>query len=1247
MLDGLWARGRVPVAVIAVLSLVSLSCGGDSGGGTGPTGPTGPTVTSIQIGGAPASLQVGDTATVTATVRDQNNAVMAGRAVTWSSTNSAVLSVSPSGLLTATGAGNASVRAAIGSVSDEKAIAVALRPIASIEIVEAPEELELRDTLTLTAVLKDAGGNELTGRAVTWTSTDPSVLSVTESGFLTAHTAGDAEIQVSADAVADTTEVTVHPWAIADEVVVVDSTVLSLLSDSTERANGDLRFEVLGGATPPEIEVGDILVGIQSGGFLRRVETVSVGGGLVTTTTSDATLVEAITDGAFQTSVRLGTDDAIIPLTPGLGGLVYDRSQVTYLDPNTVLTPSGISFKGDLCNSGAVQCPVGLRGRLILPQADIDFTPDFDVGGSMDNGEVADFHAIATGSLSMDAEVNLGSAGGVNFTGSRSLVTITRPTLFSVGPIPVAALIKFQLKLGFTVDVSDSIAFTMKVSGSAETKLGGEYTKAGGWNLVNDLTTGGSASEPSLGGKVKTKLKVWLTPSISIVAYEVAGPFVSWGPFGEGSATLQSAPSPTGSDPFPSGVGCNLNVKAGLDGKVGMVTGKIAPGISWGTSLPEVLFYEENYSCPLGDVAVTVNTIGADPDPDGYTIGVAGEEQTVGVNGSVLFEGIVAGSHQIALTGVANRCSVASNPQQIDVSAGQTSNVSFSVECGETTGTLRVSTNTTGLPSGGGGYEVTVDGTQTQPIPATGSTTFDQMATGSHTVQLGQVAGNCTVTSGASQNATVQEGQTADVVFDVECVSNDLTITTQTTGQQQDPDGYTVDIDDGAFSQGIGVNDSAVFGELDPGSFRVELKDVAPNCTVSGSNPRTVTLEEGGTQETFQVACVSGSLIVEVSTQGDPGVETYTVTVDDTDSRAIAVGGNVQFSGLTTGEHSVELSDVPQPCVVLGENPRTANVPETINFSVDCTPQSGTIYYRNGVSIYAMNDDGTGRRVIVPDAWVSPHVRGYAVSDDGSRLAWVRLEGAFPDWKFQLWVANSDGSGAQKISESDLGMTIGPDAWSPDGQKLALITRRGGPDPFLDGVYWDSETRIVVMDAQSGSFTELPNTWGNCRDGAAWSPDGTLIAANCFTLNSTDPFENGCPKCKLHKLLVVMPAGGGSLVAVTNGDYAVEAPTWAPDGKEVSFRMGNRDGSYPGTGYLHRITMATGFRRGVTGALAMTGSNPTWSPEGLRIAFDRIDSWLGQSSSEVFIIDADGTTPVNLTRSSDAHESMPIWIPGG
>ena len=64
---------------------------------------------------------------------------------------------------------------------------------------------------------------------------------------------------------------------ISDAAVVVDSTVLVLLSDSLERASGTYRFRVIG-SPAPTIEPGHVIVGAQGPGFLRRVSSVSTSG---------------------------------------------------------------------------------------------------------------------------------------------------------------------------------------------------------------------------------------------------------------------------------------------------------------------------------------------------------------------------------------------------------------------------------------------------------------------------------------------------------------------------------------------------------------------------------------------------------------------------------------------------------------------------------------------------------------------------------------------------------------------------------------------------------------------------------------------------------------------------------------------------------------------------------------------------------------------------------------------------------
>jgi hypothetical protein len=84
-----------------------------------------------------------------------------------------------------------------------------------------------------------------------------------------------------------------------------------------------------------------------------------------------------------------------------------------------------------------------------------------------------------------------------------------------------------------------------------------------------------------------------------------------------------------------------------------------------------------------------------------------------------------------------------------------------------------------------------------------------------------------------------------------------LTATTSTSGSGLDPDGYTVTVDGGA-SQAIGINGSVTFDNLTAGSHSVEITGVAANCSVSGPNPRTVSVPAGGTANTaFSVTCTA------------------------------------------------------------------------------------------------------------------------------------------------------------------------------------------------------------------------------------------------------------------------------------------------------------------------------------------------------------------------------------------------------
>lgn len=81
-------------------------------------------------------------------------------------------------------------------------------------------------------------------------------------------------------------------------------------------------------------------------------------------------------------------------------------------------------------------------------------------------------------------------------------------------------------------------------------------------------------------------------------------------------------------------------------------------------------------------------------------------------------------------------------------------------------------------------------------------------------------------------------------------------VTTTTTGEDIDPDGYTVTV--GIDQRPIGVNATVTFSGLQTDIYAVTLGDVADNCEIDGSNPRSAPVVIGPPVEIdYVVTCVA------------------------------------------------------------------------------------------------------------------------------------------------------------------------------------------------------------------------------------------------------------------------------------------------------------------------------------------------------------------------------------------------------
>src|SRR2546425_381697 len=152
-------------------------------------------VANVSVSPSPATVLVGGTKQLVVRLEDAAGNVLTGRVVTWASGNTAVATVSGAGLATGVAVGSATITATAEGKNGTAAVTVTVPPSVSVaSVTVAPATVLVGVTVQLTATTKDAAGNVLTGRTVTWVTSNPGVATVNSTGLATGVAAGRATI---------------------------------------------------------------------------------------------------------------------------------------------------------------------------------------------------------------------------------------------------------------------------------------------------------------------------------------------------------------------------------------------------------------------------------------------------------------------------------------------------------------------------------------------------------------------------------------------------------------------------------------------------------------------------------------------------------------------------------------------------------------------------------------------------------------------------------------------------------------------------------------------------------------------------------------------------------------------------------------------------------------------------------------------------------------------------------------------
>jgi TolB protein len=275
----------------------------------------------------------------------------------------------------------------------------------------------------------------------------------------------------------------------------------------------------------------------------------------------------------------------------------------------------------------------------------------------------------------------------------------------------------------------------------------------------------------------------------------------------------------------------------------------------------------------------------------------------------------------------------------------------------------------------------------------------------------------------------------------------------------------------------------------------------------------------------------------------------------------------------------------------------------------------------------------------------------------------------------EVFTAKPDGSDIRRLTSSGSSWSGLPD-WSPDGERIAFLSDRVDIDGRKD------VEQTYVMNADGSGVTQVTRG-GRFQLTPSWSPDGGSLAitgewghypalSGVWIIPASDP--DGVTRNEAQRVTTFPGPGAGREI----DSFELE-PQFSPDGRSIAFtryKAPRFRAIYAGR------TASAIYRVGIDGSglerltpWRLDASDPDWSPDGQRIAFDsgfgyndNVGRWpsapAARSTSgkgNIHVMRADGSGRTRLTDRAPVQKGFadfddvgglkgtnnPVWSPSG